>query len=75
MANLTGMAYKFQVLKNDDIEKLTHHEKVALGHIVERIIENRRAEGKVDNYYLVINTDEPYADEVVEILKRHGHWG
>jgi hypothetical protein len=25
--------------------------------------------------YLVINTDEPYADEVIEIMKRHGHWG
>lgn len=25
--------------------------------------------------YLVINTDEPYAEEVIDILKRNGHWG
>jgi len=25
--------------------------------------------------YLVINTDEPYADEIIEIMKRYVHWG
>lgn len=75
MANTEGMAYKFQVIKGTDIEKLPHQSIVALGHIVEDILENRKAEGKPVNSYLVINTDEPYADEVIEIMKRHGHWG
>lgn len=76
MANLEGMAFKFSVFKNEDVEQLTLGEKVALGHIAESIEDNRRAEGKNPrNTYLVINTDEPYADEVIAILKRNGHWG
>ncbi|WP_028589446.1 hypothetical protein [Paenibacillus massiliensis] len=75
MANIEGMAYKFQVIKGTDIDNLPHESKVALGHIVEEVVDNRRAEGKPINSYLVINTDEPYADEVIEIMKRHGHWG
>lgn len=71
-----GMAYKFSVLKGDDIEKLSHEEIVTLGHISERIMEIRREDGKApSNTYLVINTDEPYAEEVIEIMKRYGHWG
>jgi len=31
-------------------------------------------EEKRQNEYLVINTDEPYAEEIIEILKRNGHW-
>lgn len=76
MANTEGMAFKFSVFKSEDVDKLTHGEKVALGHIAESIEDNRRTEGKNPrNTYLVINTDEPYADEVIDILKRHGHWG
>ncbi|CAH1054087.1 hypothetical protein [Paenibacillus pseudetheri] len=76
MENLEGMAFKFSIFKNDDVEQLTHEEKVALGHIAESIEDNRRAEGKNPrNTYLVINTDESYVDEVIAILKRNGHWG
>jgi hypothetical protein len=32
---------------------------------------NAMAEEKMVNH--VINTDEPYAQEALEILKRHGH--
>jgi hypothetical protein len=34
----------------------------------------RDALDKKENTYLVINTDEPYADEIIEILKKNGHW-
>ena len=35
----------------------------------------RAAEGKEPcPKYLVINTDEIYANEVIKILKRNGHW-
>lgn len=76
VANTEGMTYKFSVFKNEDIEQLTHHEKVALGHIAESIEQNRKASGKNPrNTYLVINTDEAYADQVIDILKANGHWG
>jgi len=29
---------------------------------------------KPSNQYLVINIDEPYAGEVIEILKKNRHW-
>lgn len=35
----------------------------------------QEVEKKEPHTYLVINRDEHYADEVIEILKRHGHWG
>lgn len=31
--------------------------------------------GNNEKTYIVINTDEPYADEIIEIMKRYGHWG
>lgn len=34
-----------------------------------------RAGKDVAPEYLVINTDEPYAPEIIEILKRNDHWG
>jgi len=74
--NTEGMTYKFSVFKNEDIEQLTHHEKVALGHIAESIEQNRKASGKNPrNTYLGINTDEAYANQVIDILEANGHWG
>lgn len=26
------------------------------------------------NNYIVINTDEPYIDEIIAVMKKHGHW-
>lgn len=71
---LTGMQMKFTVLKNDDILNLEPDSLSALDHVVGEIMDNRKAEGKKGNTYLVINTDEPYAAKVIEIMKRHGHW-
>jgi hypothetical protein len=78
LANTEGMEMKFTVIKNDDLDSLylihpqIHREFERAQDKVQKI---RIAEGKKDNKYIVINTDEPYADEVIEILKRHGHWG
>lgn len=77
VAHLDGMEMKFTVLKNEDIKKYVP-KSIASGleDIQIEIEEGRKADGKkIDNTYLVINTDEPYADEVIDILKRHGHWG
>jgi len=36
----------------------------------------RKLAGKPsDNFYLVVNTDEPYAEQIIEIMKANGHYG
>ena len=71
-----GAKRKFVVLKLGDVAKLAEWVQKDLEMILVEIEENRLAEGKsTDNEYLVINTDEPYAQEVIEILKKNGHWG
>lgn len=77
MANLEGMKMKFTVIKNEDLDLLTFkmNAKSELNAITKRIEEKRRELGKKTiNSYLVINTDEPYVEEIIEILKRNGHW-
>lgn len=68
---------KFIVIKSEDANRyLTEFEKGTLAHLCTRLEQGRRNESKkTDNRYLVINTDEPYAEEIVQILKRNGHWG
>ncbi|MBD7937159.1 hypothetical protein H9655_08955 [Cytobacillus sp. Sa5YUA1] len=78
MENLEEMKMKFTVIKNDDLDTLyltqpQVHRDFERG--LEYVSKIRQQEGKDDNKYLVINADEPYAGEVIEILKRHNHWG
>lgn len=76
MANIEGMANKFIVMKNDDVIKYLPDEALNKLHMIQDIIEfNRSLEGKSSNTYLVINTDEDYADQVIDIMKKNGHWG
>lgn len=73
-ADLTGMEEKFIVLKIEDINKyLGIKEQMELAAMGSAIITLRAMENKPNNKHLVINTDEPYADEVIAILKKHGH--
>ncbi|MDO3680411.1 hypothetical protein [Paenibacillus ehimensis] len=76
MANLDGMNYKYAVVKIADIDKLLNKEdKQKMYQILNTINEFREAAGKKLNSYLVINADESYADQVIDILKENGHWG
>lgn len=76
MANTEGIANKFIVIKNDDVEKyLTYQDKIILKYMLRAIEKGRTEDSKKFNYYVVINTDELYADEVIEIMKKNGHWG
>ena len=72
-----GKLDKFIVIKNEDISTyLTMGEAKSLGFCLDNINDGRVLDGKnPNNKYLVINVDEPYAPEIVEILKRNGHWG
>jgi len=72
-----GGLKKHVVLKIEDVEKYLHdYQRNELAEMCGDIEYGRKRNGEnVDNEYLVINTDEPYADEVIEILKKNGHWG
>ncbi|WP_145148539.1 hypothetical protein [Paenibacillus xylanexedens] len=71
------MQIKFTVIRNEDIEKhLNEKDKSELSRLLWKIQELRLLEGKAAlNTYLVVNTDEEYATEIVRILKENGHWG
>ncbi|MDK2917278.1 MAG: hypothetical protein PWQ37_11 [Candidatus Petromonas sp.] len=79
MADLTGGDFtKFTVIKNEDLDELTYSGlmKEQLKFICNLIEHNRKTRGKKTGHkYLVINVDEPYADEIIAILKKNGHWG
>lgn len=78
MANLEGGKFdKFLVTKvSDAVNALTIEEFDRLNGLLLKIQGYRGSIGKpIFNNYLVINVDEPYADEVIEIMKRHDHWG
>ena len=75
---LKGGAFdKYFVLKTNDIERyLSQYASGYLYNLGEQIEKARwDNESKFPNRYLVVNVDEPYAPEIVEILKRNGHWG
>lgn len=73
---LEGMENKFIVLKREDVDKfLDYEDKAYLGYAHDKVETGRALEGKKSNTYIVINTDEPYIEEVIEILKKNGHWG
>lgn len=76
MLVIQGKFDKFTVIKNEDIEKhCSAEQKEQLGKILRSICIERIIEGKrTDNTYIVVNTDEPYAEEIVEIMKRNNHW-
>jgi len=68
---------KFTVLKNDDIQKYAFSWEIEYLDMLRKTIKEGRVNDNKspDHKYIVINTDEPYADEIIEILKKHGHWG
>jgi len=73
-----GARRKFIVFNLDDCKKyFTERHWDRLTELTRHIEMARRYIDKKTNEreYLVINTDEPYADEIIEILKRNGHWG
>ena len=76
---MQGMQKKYTLFKDEDIQECLTPVQRAHLRVISATIDSRRIEaGKTpasNNAYIVINTDEPYAAEVVEILKRHGHRG
>lgn len=61
---------RFLVLKWDDIRRFLHpNDGEALDRILTIISEGRRAEGKRDNNYVVVNEDESYADVIWKLIE------
>jgi hypothetical protein len=71
-----GGLKKFIVIKEEDTEKyLNPFMQNMIGIILGKIYEGRKRDKRQpENEYIVINTDELYADEVIEILRKNGHW-
>ncbi|MGO4786998.1 hypothetical protein AB4124_06165 [Paenibacillus sp. 2KB_20] len=70
------MQYKYAVVKIADIDTLLLEvDRKKMYQLLNIINDERELLGKGINSYIVVNTDEPYATEIVEILKRNGHWG
>ena len=61
---------KFIVLKNADAEKyLTVEEFKILRSLQKKILTGRMSDGKMqNNTYYVVNTDEPYAMQVRDLI-------
>lgn len=72
-----GAIKKHIVIKIEDLKHINSVFKIAmLQNDLEDIQTGRKAEGKDPSpEYLVINTDEPYINDIIEILKANGHWG
>lgn len=71
--NLDEYGSKFLCIKHEDISKyLTEEEQKELVRLVEKIDSERALIGKPVHNHLVITEDEPYLDEVIEIMKYNG---
>lgn len=64
---------KFGVLKIEDVVKVsTQSELTAFRSIVRKIGVMRKEEGRSpEPEYYVVNQDEPYAKEVLNLIKQH----
>ena len=61
--------YKYIVLKRDDVDNyLSKEEKDALDDMIYTINYERSKDREDLNTYLVVNTDEPYAEEVAKLI-------
>lgn len=76
---LEGRERRYTVLNERDIKKyITEKQKELLNETLDDVlasVENgRRKDGKSPyNSYIIINVDEPYIDEIVAVMKKHGH--
>jgi hypothetical protein len=73
-----GGVRKHLVIKIDDYVKYvkSSFKAAMLNNDLEDIQAGRKADGKDPcPEYIVVNTDESYVQEVIDVLKRHGAWG
>ena len=62
---------KYLVVKQSDIEKyLTKDDKTDLDILLLGVVVGRKREGKLPNHYVVVNEDEPYAEQVWQLIQK-----
>ena len=77
---LEGRERRYTVINERDVRKYVPPGAIDrlqefYGYAAKWIEEGREKDGKNPyNSYIVINTDEPYIDEIIAVMKRHGHW-
>jgi len=77
---LEGKERRYTVTNHNDLDKyidiFTQNElAIVLDRVLGEVESKRYDEGKEPyNSYIVINTDEPYINEIIEVMKRHGHF-
>ncbi|PGX99898.1 hypothetical protein COE15_14575 [Bacillus cereus] len=77
---LEGRERRYTVINERDLEKyvdLSKREEFrqTLDEVLGDIEDGRMCDDKkAYNSYIVINTDEPYISEIVEVMKRYGHF-
>jgi hypothetical protein len=76
---LEGRERRYTVLNKKDIKKYATAKQIetlneALDDVLVNVEFGRREDGKkAYNSYIIINVDEPYIDEIVAVMRRHGH--
>ncbi|MGE7091660.1 hypothetical protein ACQKII_09455 [Lysinibacillus sp. NPDC048646] len=77
---LEGKSRKYTILSHKDLNKyidpFTQNEMwIMLDRIAGNIEDGREKDGKKPfNSYITINTDEPFINEIIDVLKKHGRW-
>ncbi|MDQ0412699.1 hypothetical protein [Mesobacillus stamsii] len=77
---LEGRERRYTILNERDIAKYAGKNQAdlmneAIDDVLREVETGREQEGKKPfNSYVVINVDEPYIDEIIAVMKRHGHW-
>lgn len=77
---LEGKERKYTVINERDVKKYSSEKWInkmnsSINNVLDDVEAGRTADGKEPfNNYIVINIDEPYVQEVIEIMKRYGHW-
>ena len=75
--NLSGVDFnKYIVIKQEDMTKhASEQDRIDLSRILKNIrISRVKFNKKPSNQYLVVNIDEDYAGEVIDILRQNNHW-
>jgi len=75
--NLSGIDFnKYIIIKQDDLYRYTsQQDQIDLARILKAIRDGRIKEKKnTGNKYLVVNTDEDYAEDVIDILRKNNYW-
>lgn len=77
---LEGKEVKYSVIKLNDLVKYNKSSDIAIFlDLTYKLFKNvetgrKKDSKKPNNSYIVINTDEPYINEIVDILKNNDHW-